>query len=252
MFVIAVVSAKGGVGKTTVSANLGVALAMHGRPVLMIDLDPQNALQWHLGGPEKQRREGISDLSRGDLTLAGVAQRSALGPTFIPFGQNGEPQRIHFEAMLDRKPFWLAGQLGRSGLPPDTIVILDTPPGPSEYLKQAIQASDFILGVMLADAASFATLPEMEELILSYGRQKTRLPRSAYLINQGSQRQLARDVVSLYERQLGPRMIPFVLDEHSEVEEALAFEQPVLTYRPDSITSKKIQAVTDWLINYWR
>ena len=57
MFVIAVVSAKGGVGKTTISANLAAAIALTGRPVLVVDLDPQNAMQWHLGGL-KGWREG--------------------------------------------------------------------------------------------------------------------------------------------------------------------------------------------------
>ena len=33
MFVIAVVSAKGGVGKTTISANLGAGIAQTGRPI---------------------------------------------------------------------------------------------------------------------------------------------------------------------------------------------------------------------------
>ncbi|MGZ7236532.1 ParA family protein, partial [Streptococcus pyogenes] len=42
---IAVVSAKGGVGKTTVTANLATALALQGAaPVAAFDLDPQNAL----------------------------------------------------------------------------------------------------------------------------------------------------------------------------------------------------------------
>ncbi|WP_269799934.1 AAA family ATPase [Herbaspirillum huttiense] len=46
--VIAVVSPKGGVGKTTLCSALACSLARHGR-VIAIDLDPQNALQYHLG-----------------------------------------------------------------------------------------------------------------------------------------------------------------------------------------------------------
>ena len=37
--VITVTSGKGGVGKTTTSANLGVALAMLGKKVILIDAD---------------------------------------------------------------------------------------------------------------------------------------------------------------------------------------------------------------------
>jgi cellulose biosynthesis protein BcsQ len=48
MPVVAVIGAKGGVGKTTLAANLSTSLAEAGHPVLAIDLDPQNALRFHL------------------------------------------------------------------------------------------------------------------------------------------------------------------------------------------------------------
>lgn len=44
MKVVAVVNNKGGVGKTTVTANLGAGLANRGMRVLLIDLDPQASL----------------------------------------------------------------------------------------------------------------------------------------------------------------------------------------------------------------
>jgi chromosome partitioning protein len=46
---IAVINQKGGVGKTTTVANLGVALARMGQRVLLVDLDPQAHLSLHLG-----------------------------------------------------------------------------------------------------------------------------------------------------------------------------------------------------------
>ena len=47
--VIAICNQKGGVGKTTTAANLGVALVMEGKKVLVIDLDPQSDLSASLG-----------------------------------------------------------------------------------------------------------------------------------------------------------------------------------------------------------
>jgi chromosome partitioning protein len=57
MTVVCVLNYKGGVGKTTVTANLGAELANRGRRVLLVDVDPQASLTLSFYGSEELDRQ---------------------------------------------------------------------------------------------------------------------------------------------------------------------------------------------------
>jgi len=57
MHIISVINYKGGVGKTTLTANIAAELAYRGHDVLMVDLDPQASLTFSFIEPEWWRKE---------------------------------------------------------------------------------------------------------------------------------------------------------------------------------------------------
>lgn len=61
--VVTVINYKGGVGKTTLTANLGGELAQRGRNVLLIDLDPQASLTFSLYEPPVWERDLADELT---------------------------------------------------------------------------------------------------------------------------------------------------------------------------------------------
>lgn len=227
--IVSIVSPKGGVGKTTIAANLATALAARGRASLLVDLDSQNSLR---GQPWSQ-----------------CLYRSPYGIDCLPFGLISETDRREFERRLDSDPTWLVRNLDALGLAPSTYVIVDTPPGGSAYLSQALLAADVAICVLLPDAASFVTIPSMERWLDEYSRPRPDFRGGYYLLNRmNNARVLCRDVAAALERDLGPRLIPVEVHFDSAVEEALASQAPILKYAPDSPATRDITALADWLL----
>lgn len=126
---IAVASGKGGVGKSTVSANLAIALARAGRRVGLVDADIYGPSQPRLMGAEGSRPEAR------DKVLLPVATR--FGVPLLSMGQLVAPGK----AIAWRGPM-AAGALGQLmdadwGVA-DTIVI-DLPPGTGDVQLTMIQ-----------------------------------------------------------------------------------------------------------------
>ena len=233
MNIIAVVSAKGGVGKTTFSANLGTAISRVGLSVVAVDLDPQDSLRLHFGLPD-QAGAGLAGAALSGSDLRKTLRRADLGCEVLPFGRIDEEGRESFEQLLRDQPRWLLQNLSQLDLPEDAVVIIDTPPGPSVYLRQALQAANFVLVVLLADAASYATLPMMIRLIKKYCLGRPNFIDYSYLINQiDHSRQLVSDVAHVMRTQFGERSLATVHQDQA-IPEALACNQFVRDYDPHS------------------
>lgn len=245
--VTVVASPKGGVGKTTITANLAAALARQGQRVLVVDLDPQNALRLHFEMPLDDQR-GLVTPTLNDSRWRDSVFRSPFDVDCLAYGSCSEAERIRLETTLAQDADFLADELRHIVTDAGGYdhIVIDTPPGPSIYMQRAMQAADLSLLVLLADAASFATIPKMESLAREYcGRDR---PAMYYLVNQmDGHKLLKRDVEGLLQQSLKNRMVPVSVHYDSAVEEALACNQPVLEYAGYAAASQDIDRVAQWL-----
>jgi cellulose synthase operon protein YhjQ len=247
MKVVSVVSAKGGVGKTTLAANLSSVLAAGGRRVVAVDLDPQNSLRLHFGIP----LDNVDGLSR--TTLTGAPWQSAMvngvdGVSVLAFGSLSVEEQHAFERHLDDNPLWFARGLEALRLGAEDIVVVDTPPGATAYTRAALSAANFAPNVVLPDAASYAAIPQMQRLIDTYAVPRPDFIGEGYVINQvDPSRQLNKDVLRVLRDMLGEHMFPGVIHTDEGVSEALACNTTVIHYDPLCQASADMRECAAWL-----
>jgi cellulose synthase operon protein YhjQ len=245
MQIIALISGKGGVGKSTLAANIAVALAHRKKRVLLIDLDPQNSQRLHLGMDPDE----IAGLIREGITPTSVFD-SPFDVKFIPFGRASETELEDFEAELKRHPHWVADGIDSLNANTLDFVILDTPPGATVYLQQALQAAHRALAVVLADAASYASIPKISSLVEQYTAERSNFAGMSLLINQmPTHSKLGHQVRSALYANYAQQLVPVAIHKDARVAQALAFERPVIEYEPGCQTSLDMQYVVDWLLD---
>lgn len=248
MKIIAVVSAKGGVGKTTLCANLASLYAQQGRRTIVLDLDPQNALRLHFG-ISLDVIDGISRATLSSERWLTTLIDGAGGVGVLPYGALNEDDRSTFEEVVDDDRTWLRDGLDALHMGDDDILMIDTPPGPTIYLKAALRECDVALNVVLADAASYATIPMMDRLVATYAMPRPEFRGVGYVMNQVDQgRQLTKDVVRVLRDALGDRLYPGLIHLDQGVSEALAYDTTVNRYDPHCQATQDLHGCAQWLM----
>lgn len=239
---VAIVSLKGGVGKTTTAANLGAALAPHvPGGVLLVDFDPRNQLGIHfgLGGDV-----GLAQRSLRGASWARSAQEVSDGITCLPFGEASHSEVRDFEALLARHPDLLRNGLSDPAFMQFPLAVIDAAPWPSELLERVLPIADLEVIVLLADPASFATLPSLRALLQRHPRAEAHV-----LLNCVDGTRLARDVRTVLSAQPSVSVLPFVIHRDQAVPEALARQRPLLETAQSSQAAADFRCAAEWVMD---
>jgi len=247
MPVVSLGSPKGGVGKTTLTASLAVALHRLGWRVLAIDFDRQNALRLHFEQTDDELPGLADDVEhRRDWTELVVETPS--GVYLLPFGTISAGRCLRVQAHIEENPGWIRRQLEPFCEYQDVVVLTDMPPGPSPYNGEIDPVADLHVTVLLSDAICLALLPRLQngDHQLDAGG---RLRRNGYVLNQIQPgRQLSRNVLSLSRDMLGEELYG-VVHQDEAVAEAVACQLTVLDYAPDSVAAHDIASLAERVHN---
>jgi len=159
---LCVISLKGGVGKTTVSLNLAVALAQRGRSTLLADLDPQGGIGHALARADTELR-GLAELLMRELPPAQAVLRTTIpNLALLPRGRLDPVQIPAFEEAMGRGA--LPGPL-RQVERGFELLLLDTPAGLGPVTRAALAVSRFVLVVTQAEPMALRSVGQVLRVV---------------------------------------------------------------------------------------
>jgi chromosome partitioning protein len=232
MRTIALVNQKGGVGKTTTTANLGMALSRAGKKVLLVDLDPQAHLTYGLGIQAHDLPHTVYDIMRGDAPAKEVLVERT-GMMVLPASLDLSGADLELSGVAGREFLLREGLRSARGY---DYILIDCPPSLGLLTLNALTTAKEVFVVTQAEYYALHGLAKLMETVETVQKRlNKKLSVTGIVVTQyDGRKKLCREVVERLRGHFGKRLFKTPIRDNVSLAEAPSHGQTIFEYRGKS------------------
>ena len=250
---IAIFNQKGGVGKTTTNINLAACLALKGKNILVLDIDPQGNTTSGFGVDKNNVENTIYELILGECSIRDAIIREVIpNVSIIPTNVNLAAAEIELIG-VEKKEYLLRNEVDYIRDEYDFIII-DCPPSLNMLTINAMTTAGSVLVPIQCEYYALEGLSQLIHTInLVKARLNPELDMEGVVFTMYDMRtNLSAQVVENVKAYLNHKIFNTRIPRNVRLAEAPSFGMPINIYDPKSAGAEAYRSLAQEIIENTR
>ncbi len=243
--IIAICNQKGGVGKTTTSINLAAYLAISGKKVMLIDLDPQANATSGIGINKHDVKKSTYHILLEEIELSDILKETSINNLLIApsnldltgaevelVGAMGREYRLKRASQKERDKF--------------DFIIIDSPPSLGLLTINGLCAADSLIIPVQCEYYALEGLTQLHNTIrLVRENLNPSLNVEGVLLTMADFRtNLTKEVIQEARNHFKEKVYNTVIPRNIKLTEAPSFGKPIALYDKESLGAQKYEELS--------